>query len=164
MQRRSSNPVRWGYHVPSLLAVAFILLIPLFIASCATKLAPITEDMSSAQIIQKAQERSDIYDWKGAQYYYKALEERFPEDLNLKATAMYELAYIEYKQGHTEKARTGFQAVLALYSGPGGDSLPTTWKILSEKVMAKLPSPSTTSTTSTTSTNPPASGTTQPSS
>jgi len=147
MQRRSSNPARWGFRVPSGLATAVILLIPLLFASCATSLQPIPEGMSSAQIIQLAQERSDIYDWKGAQYYYQALEERFPEDLNLRATAMYELAFIEYKQGHNEKARTGFMAVLALYDGPGGDSLPTTWKILSEKVMAKLPKLDTTATT-----------------
>jgi len=107
--------------------------------SCATKLPPIPEDISSAEIIQKAQERSDINDWKGAQYYYKALLEKFPNDQALVVTAMYELAFIEYKQGHYEAARAGFTAVLEKYASPEGSTLPQTWKILAEKVMAKLP-------------------------
>lgn len=111
--------------------------------SCATKLPPIPENISSAEIIQKAQERSDLNDWKGAQYYYKALLEKFPDEQALVVTAMYELAFIEYKQGHYEAARAGFTAVLEKYASPEGSTLPQTWKILAEKVMAKLPSPAT---------------------
>ena len=119
-------------------AVFFAMILSV---SCATKLPPIPEDISSAEIIQKAQERSDLYDWKGAQYYYKALLEKFPNDQNLAVTAMYELAFIEYKQGHYEAARAGFSAVLDKYAAPEGSTLPQTWKILAEKVMAKLPAP-----------------------
>jgi len=129
----------------SLLALCAVfaatLALTLLSVSCATKLPPIPEQISSAEIIQKAQERSDIYDWKGAQYYYKALLERYPEDANLVVTAMYELAFIEYKQNHFDAARAGFTAVLEKYKAPGGDALPQTWKILSEKVLAKLPKP-----------------------
>jgi len=109
------------------------------IASCATKLPPIAEGAGSAEIIQMAQERSDLNDWKGAQYYYKALLEKFPDDPALAVTAMYELAFIEYKQGHWESARAGMKAVLDKYAAPEGASLPQTWKILAEKVLAKLP-------------------------
>ncbi len=128
------------------LGCTILLALLLAFSSCATRLEPVPENASSAEIIQRAQERSDIYDWKGAQYYYKTLQERFSNDPNLLATAMYELAFIEYKQGHNEAARTGFEQVLALYERPEGASLPQTWKILTEKVMAKLPSPSTTTT------------------
>ena len=109
------------------------------IASCATKLPPLPEGVSSAEIIQMAQERSDLNDWKGAQHYYKALLEKFPNDPALTVTAMYELAFIEYKQGHWEAARAGLKAVLDKYAAPEGASLPQTWKILAEKVLAKLP-------------------------
>ena len=118
---------------------AILLLAVLLSTSCATKLPPIPEGISSAEIIQKAQERSDLYDWKGAQYYYKALLENFPDDRNLVVSAMYELAFIEYKQGHYDSARAGLKAVLGKYSSPEGAALPLTWKILAEKVMAKLP-------------------------
>lgn len=126
-----------------LAAVAAALFAVFLSVSCATKLPPIPENISSAEIIQKAQERSDLNDWKGAQYYYKALLEKFPDDQALVVTAMYELAFIEYKQGHYEAARAGFTAVLEKYASPEGSSLPQTWKILAEKVMAKLPAPAT---------------------
>lgn len=116
------------------LAVAFAL-----IGSCATKLPAIPENLTSAQIIQRAQERSDLYDWKGATYYYSALLERFPDDATLEVTARYELAFIQYKQRRYQEARKGFTAVLEIYASPKGASLPQTWKILTEKVMAKLP-------------------------
>lgn len=118
---------------------AAALLAMVAIASCATKLPPIAEGAGSAEIIQMAQERSDLNDWKGAQFYYKALLEKFPDDPALTVTAMYELAFIEYKQGHWESARAGMKAVLDKYAAPEGASLAQTWKILAEKVLAKLP-------------------------
>lgn len=121
------------------LAGLCILGMSILIASCATTLPPIREDISSAEIIQKAQERSDLYDWKGAKYYYMALLEKFPDDSTLVVTAMYELAFIEHKQGHTEAARAGFLAVLDKYTAPEGAQLSQTWKILSEKVLATFP-------------------------
>ncbi len=123
----------------AMLAMLCILVTAFALASCATTLPPIRDDISSAELIQKAQERTDSYDWKGAKYYYMALLEKFPNDGTLVVTAMYELAFIEHKQGHTEAARAGFQAVLEKYSAPEGSTLPQTWKILSEKVLAGLP-------------------------
>lgn len=124
------------------------------IASCATKLPPIAEGSGSAEIIQMAQERSDLNDWKGAQFYYKALLEKFPEDPALTVTAMYELAFIEYKQGHWEAARAGMQAVLDKYAAPEGAALPQTWKILAEKMLAKLPKQAGSAAAATTTTVP----------
>jgi outer membrane protein assembly factor BamD (BamD/ComL family) len=123
--------------VPAL-AILFAALISF---SCATKLQPIADNITSSELIQKAQERSDNYDWKGAQYYYKALLEKFGDNPELVVTAMYELAFIEYKQGRMDSARAGFEAVLAKYAAPEGQSLTQTWKILSEKVLEKLPKP-----------------------
>ncbi|HAP54636.1 MAG: hypothetical protein LWX23_06995 [Spirochaetia bacterium] len=146
MRHGSIDGLRNKAHFSVKFGVKIILALSLALISCATRLEPVPENASSAEIIQRAQERSDAYDWKGAQYYYRTLQERFPDDLNLQVTAMYELAFIEYKQGHYEAARAGLQEVLALYKKPEGASLPQTWKILAEKVMAKLPSPGTTAT------------------
>jgi len=146
MQQRSINSVRSKVQGRIGLGLTIILFLILVLNSCATKPEPVLESASSAEIIQRAQEKSDIYDWKGAQFYYRTLQERFTDDLNLQATAMYELAFIEYKQGHEEAVRKGFQQVLALYESASGASLPQTSNILTEKAMAKLPSPSTTTT------------------
>jgi len=120
-------------------ALALLIAILAFLVfSCATKLPAIPESISSAEIIQKAQERSDSNDWKGAKYYYETLLERFPNEPNLVITAMYELAFIEYKQGNKAQAIAGFKAVVAKYSVEGGQSLPATWKILAQNLLAKL--------------------------
>lgn len=115
-----------------------ILVVSLAAASCATTLPTISDDMSPSEIIQKAQEKTDSYDWKSARYYYNALLERYPDDPALVVTAMYELAFIEYKQGHKASAIEGFKAVIAQYNAPGGATLPARWKILSEKLLASL--------------------------
>lgn len=129
--RKSARPAR------AFAIAAFAVVLVAW--SCATGAPVIPEGISSRELIQKAQERSDAYDWKGAKYYYTALQERFGDDPALKVTAMYELAFIDYKQGKTESARAGMRAVLDLYEAPDGASLPGTWKILAEKVLSKLP-------------------------
>lgn len=125
------------------LVIPLLVLVPLIVAvlsaSCATKPPVIPEGLGSSEIIQKAQERMDAYDWAGARHYYKALLDRFGNDPELAATALYELAFIDYRQGRIEEARRGFNAVIAKYAEPGGESIPQTWKILAEKLLAKLP-------------------------
>jgi tetratricopeptide (TPR) repeat protein len=155
MHKNSGDYSRGVKRSPALGASAAILLLAVLLSiSCATKLPPIPEGISSAEIIQKAQERSDLYDWKGAQYYYKALLEKFPDDRNLVVSAMYELAFIEYKQGHYDSARAGLNAVLEKYASPEGAGLPLTWKILAEKVIAKLPAETPTAAVTTTTLAP----------
>lgn len=106
--------------------------------SCASLPAPVPEGATAAEIIQRAQDRSDIYDWKGAQFYYGVILERFSNDLELVASAKYELAFIEYKQGRYSEAAKGFEEVLAMYEGPQGAQLSARWRILSEKLLAKI--------------------------
>ena len=118
--------------------IAFVLCSSLVLA-CSSTPPAIPPDLGSSQIIQRAQERTDVNDWEGAKVYYRALLERFPNDPSLTLEAMYELAFIEYKQGHYAEARAGMQQVLQRYQAEDADSLPQTWKILAEKVLAKLP-------------------------
>jgi len=124
-------------------AISVALLI-LFLASsglvaCASTPPVLPADTSASIIIQRAQERSDVNDWKGAEYYYRMLLERFPDDNALVCTAKYEIAFTQYKRGDLKAARAGFTALLELYAAPGGESLPQTWKILAEKVLAQMP-------------------------
>ncbi len=142
-KKSGAYPPRLGSLLVHYAIFAAALALTLVSVSCATKLPPIPEQISSAEIVQKAQESSDAYDWKAAQYYYKALLERYPNDDGLVLEAMYELAFIEYKQAHFEAAKAGLTAVLGKYAAPGGDALPPSWKILSEKVLAKIPATTT---------------------
>lgn len=117
---------------------ALIMLMFFLAMSCATKLPVIPDEYSASQIIQKAQERSDVYDWKGAQYCYRILLERYPDNPELVLEATYEIAFIEYKLGHKDTAKAGMQEVLEIYKGAEAASLPQTWKVLAEKILAKL--------------------------
>ncbi|TXT50578.1 MAG: hypothetical protein FD137_294 [Spirochaetes bacterium] len=108
------------------------------VVSCASLPPPIPEGATAAEIIQRAQDRSDLYDWKGAQYYYMAILERFPADRELTVTAKYELAFIEYKQGHYAEATKGFEEILRMYEAPDGSALSARWKILSVKILEKI--------------------------
>ena len=138
MNEELSSPVQSKKRRAIGIAVLLAAMLPLLALSCATQLPAIPEGISASEIIQKAQERSDSYDWKGARYYYQALLERFPSESSLVVEAMYELAFIAYKQDSKVQAIAGFKAVLARYSAEDGQTLPTTWKILSEKLLAKL--------------------------
>lgn len=117
---------------------ALTMLMFFLAMSCATKLPVIPDEYSASQIIQKAQERSDVYDWKGAHYYYRILLERYPDNPELVLEATYEIAFIEYKLGHKDTAKAGMQEVLEIYKGAEAASLPQTWKVLAEKILAKL--------------------------
>jgi outer membrane protein assembly factor BamD (BamD/ComL family) len=121
------------------MALVLIAAASLWLGSCATAPAPIPDDLSAAQLIQRAQEAGDISDWKSAERYYRTALERFGTDDQVRCACEYELAFIAYKQGKYAVAKTGLTALLERYAAPGGASLPTTWKILAEKVLARIP-------------------------
>lgn len=118
---------------------AVIFVVALSLQACATALPSIPEGASAAVIIQRAQERSDVYDWKGAERYYQVLMERYGQDPELAATAEYEIAFTKYKRGDMKGARAGFEALLARYRAPGAELLSPTWRILAQKVLAGMP-------------------------
>ncbi len=115
----------------------FVCLSVLFF-SCASSPAPVPQDASAQKIIQLAQERYDAYDLNGASYYYQVLLERYGSDPNYMLNAKYEMAFIEYKRGHKDKAVAAFREIVARYDEPDASSLSPTWKLLSEKMIAEL--------------------------
>ena len=106
--------------------------------SCASAPAPVPQDASPQKIIQLAQERYDAYDLDGASYYYHVLLERYGSDPNYMLNAKYELAFIEYKRGNKDLALDAFKEIVARYDEPDASYLSPTWKLLSEKMIAKL--------------------------
>ncbi len=127
-----------GRSVPFFAMVSLVALITL-LGSCASVPTSVPEDFTSAEIIQKAQEASDRYNYKAAQFYYTTAQERFGSDPVIGSTCMYELAFIAYKQGRYDEARAGFNALIEFYAQPGNESLPVTYRILALKILEKLP-------------------------
>jgi outer membrane protein assembly factor BamD (BamD/ComL family) len=115
------------------IAAAFLLF-----ASCSSAPKEIPEGLSAAEIVQRAQEASDVYQYDAAVRYYETLRERFGSDPTYSCTADYEIAFIAYKQERYAEARSGMEALLARYAGPGGNLLPPRYQILADKVLGVI--------------------------
>ena len=106
--------------------------------SCTSGQVVVTEDTSPSKIIQKAQEAMDGNKYKTAVQYYEILLERYGSVNEYYCTGEYEIAFIRYKQKKYSEARWRLENLLVLYSAEGGESLPPQFKILAEKVLARM--------------------------
>ncbi|HOX48871.1 MAG TPA: hypothetical protein P5165_03515 [Spirochaetia bacterium] len=123
----------------TILAAALAAALSLaLLSSCASAPKEIPEDLTSRELIQRAQEASDGDNFAAAIAYYEAARERYGYDPAVLATAEYEVSFIYYKQGKYAEAEAGFLSLLARYDGPEGESLPNTFKILAEKLLPKV--------------------------
>ena len=116
----------------------FLAVILMAIVSCASGPVQVPDDMPPTKIIQRAQEATDVNKYKLAIQYYQVLLERYGDIDEYYCTGEYEIAYIRYKQKKYAEARRGFENLLALYNAENGKSLPPHFKILSEKVLARI--------------------------
>ena len=113
------------------------LIVVLCFSACASTII-IPDDLSPAEIIQRAQEASDRNRYKQALQYYEALHERNPYNNDLVCTAEYEISFIYYKQKKYAQAKEGFNALLERYDAPGGEQLPQQFKLLAQKVLERI--------------------------
>jgi len=114
-----------------------VFLAALFFFACQTNIN-IREDLSPAELIQRAQEASDRNRYKAALQYYQALYDRNSTNLDLVITAEYEIAFIYYKQKRYAEAREGFESLLEYYNTPDQALLPQQFKRLAEIVLARI--------------------------
>ena len=115
-----------------------VLLAAFLVFSCATKPKAIPEDLSQAELIQRAQEASDQNKYSVSLQHYATLIERFPFDIDNIIAAEYEIAFIHYKQKKYETAKVEFTSLLERYNTPDQELLPPQFKILSLKIMEKV--------------------------
>jgi outer membrane protein assembly factor BamD (BamD/ComL family) len=115
----------------------FSILIILLFVSCASTVN-ISEDISSAEIIQRAQEALDRNRYNIATQYYEALHERNRHNIELVITAEYHIAFIHYKQGRYDQARTEMNALLGYYNSPDAELLPQHFKRLAQIVLERI--------------------------
>ena len=116
-----------------LLLLSAILL---SLSACASTVV-VGEDMSSAEIIQRAQEAMDRNQYNIAIQYYEALHERNRSN-DLVITAEYHIAFIYYKQKKYDQAREGMNNVLAYYNTPDEVLLPQHLKRLASIILERI--------------------------
>ncbi|MDR0496051.1 MAG: hypothetical protein LBH42_00385 [Treponema sp.] len=122
-----------------IISVTGFLLFALLLLSCITTgPVEIPEDLSTAELIQRGQEASDRNRYAHSLQYYETLIERFPYDIDNVIAAEYEIAFIHYKQKKYDIAKIEFNDLLERYNIPDELLLPQQFKILSQKVMARI--------------------------
>jgi outer membrane protein assembly factor BamD (BamD/ComL family) len=110
----------------------------LCLAACATGTANIPEDLTPAELIQRAQEASDKNRYNQALQYYQALLERNGTNIDLVCTAEYEIAFIHYKQKKYNQAKEGFNSLLERYDSSDGHLYPPQFKRLAAIVLDRI--------------------------
>lgn len=120
------------------LCIAAFILAAGQLVSCASAPVVIPENASPMELVQRAQDATDNNKYDVAIQYYQAILDRFGDDREMVCTAEYEIAFIKYKQHKYAEAKAGFNALLERYKGADADFLPAQYKILAEKVLAKI--------------------------
>ncbi|HAP44767.1 MAG TPA: hypothetical protein DD477_02270 [Spirochaetaceae bacterium] len=95
----------------------------------------VVENLSAPEMVQRAQERSDLNDYEGAALWYTAAIEKFADDVNIVTMCRYEIAFLRYKQGKYDEARQLFQALIDDYNGPDGRNMPPRFFALAQRVL-----------------------------
>lgn len=114
--------------------ITFILLA----AACKTTPVVIPDDMNPAEFFQKAQEASNNGKYDTALTYYNTFLERYPDDLQRRIEAEYEIAFIAYKRNDTEKAKQLFTELIDKYKSDASQILPAWPRIMSEKILKEI--------------------------
>ncbi|AEJ19036.1 hypothetical protein [Gracilinema caldarium] len=121
----------------TLFIVVLIIIAGSFL-SCTSTPVVIPEDLTPMELVQRAQDATDKNQYEVAIQYYQAILDRYSDNIEMICTAEYEIAFIKYKQKKYAEAKAGFSALLKRYEAVDAEFLPTQYKILSEKVLAKM--------------------------
>ncbi|MFQ3547758.1 MAG: tetratricopeptide repeat protein [Termitinemataceae bacterium] len=120
------------YFIASLIVAAIMVL------SCTSAPIVIDDTLTPMELVQRAQDATDKNQYSAAMQYYQAILDRYPKDIDMVCAAEYEIAFLYYKQKKYTPAKERFRALLQRYEAPDADFLPLQYKILAEKVLAKI--------------------------
>jgi outer membrane protein assembly factor BamD (BamD/ComL family) len=115
-----------------------LLLCVVVAAGCASGPEDVSDTITPAELVQKAQEASDRNRPKQSLGYYGLILERFPDRIEYVCAAEYEIAFIHYKQKKYESAESELRALLARYDGPDAELLPPQYRILANIVIETI--------------------------
>ncbi|MDR1898953.1 MAG: hypothetical protein LBQ55_02995 [Treponema sp.] len=118
--------------------IAAALILAAGLAACVTGPVNIPEELSSAELIQRAQEASDRNRYGVALQYYEALLDRNRTNIDLICTAEYEIAFVHYKQKKYEEAKRELNSLLVRYESPDQELLPQQFKRLANIVLERI--------------------------
>jgi outer membrane protein assembly factor BamD (BamD/ComL family) len=113
------------------------VLLTFLFSACLTTVN-ISENLSPAELIQRAQEATDKNRYNIALQYYEALYDRNPGNIDLIITAEYEIAFIHYKQKKYNQAHNELTSILKYYDSPDEELLPQHFKRLAQIVIQKI--------------------------
>lgn len=116
----------------------FGLISIIFLFSACQTTVTIPNDLSPAEIIQRAHEAMDRNRFSVATQYYQALYDRNRDNINLVITAEYHIAHIHYKEGNFSQARRGMNGILEYYKAPDAMYLPQHFKRLAEIILDNI--------------------------
>jgi len=106
--------------------------------SCAGAPKAIPEDLTARELVQRAQEASDKYNYKAATAYYEALRDRYGSDPSTACAADYEISFIQYKQKRYAEAKAGMESLLKRYEGEDAKTLPPRYSVLAKKILDRI--------------------------
>jgi len=115
-----------------------IIVTAIITASCVTGPVVIPDDLTTAELIQKAQEAADRNRYSVSLQYYETIIERYPYEIDSVIAAEYEIGFIHYKQKKYDIARIELTDLLERYNIPDEELLPPQFKILSQIVLQKI--------------------------
>lgn len=121
--------------------IIILFLSAIFFSLFACKSVPenIEEDLPPAEIFQRAQEAViERNNYKAAMVYYKTFLERYPNDIQNRVIAEYEIAFLYHKMGDDETAVRLFKELLQKYEGENSAVLPQWPRVLAEKLIVKF--------------------------
>ena len=125
-------------HLAVILTLAVLALFCAITVSCASKPVVIPDDLTAAEMVQRAQEASDRNRYNVSLQYYETILQRYYYDMEYVCAAEYEIAFIHYKQKHYEQSKQGFNALLERYNTPDRELLPPQYYILARKILGTI--------------------------
>lgn len=120
------------------LLISATLIASLTLLSCVSN-KEIPTSLTTAQLIQNAQNAYEKSDYKGAVKYYETLVKRYGTDLSIYVEAQYELGHIYLRNHKYEKAYEYFVELLDIYETSAYGNLPTAYKKLAQIGVSQIP-------------------------
>jgi tetratricopeptide (TPR) repeat protein len=116
-----------------------ILLVVGALFGCVGIPSEIPNNLAPEEYFQKAQESViERSDYRTALAYYEAYLERYDDNLQLTVEAEYEIAFIYYKLGDYDIAKSKFARILERYRADSAGLLPQWPFVLTNKVLASI--------------------------
>ena len=133
MPRRRRQPCQYF----AALCGIILCVCTIFTIGCETVPTEVDESISSAELFRLAQDAYNLSLYDTALFYYDLIIERFRADRFISLSAQYEIAFIHFRRGRVELARTMLEDLLAEYQRNRNNFPQWVW-ILSRKIYDQI--------------------------